>query len=373
MAGNRRTRNETPVKVTGKGGKVRWKARYTAADGSRPSAGTYDKKGPCRTPSDRDDCCAQHAIDAAYDNEDEAAQRRAAMTFGAFAATWTERHPRGENTNASANYRIGTVLDVKIEGRPLRDWPYRELRRRHGLDLADHMLRKQGRAAEGARGVLHVLSAMTGNAIDEDITEVNPFKVTIRDDDKRVTKPKRAPRVYTMAEMHAFAAGVPEYEGCIRALSDCGLRLGEMIGTDRTDFTGDAFYLRGTARPDGTFIPGDTPTKRHVRRVVVAASTAAAITPRIDTLVLFPTPTGKRWMQTNFYRKVWKAARAATPSMAEARPQDFRHSWVSHMRAQPNITEADLAEQAGHSVLTQNAIYLHATGQSDDAIRAAIG
>lgn len=373
-----RTHRETPVKVVLKSGAVRWKARYTNKLGKRVSAGTYALKGPCRNPRLKAaDCCAQHAIDAAYDRDEEVARRHGAQTFGQFAKTWTERHPRATNTNKTANHRLASVLDAEIEGRKLRDWPYNELRRRHALDLVADLLTKQGRAAEGARGVMRVLSAMTGDALDEEVVEQNPFQVKIRDDDPRVRKAGRKPRVYTLEQMRAFAAGVPEYEGMLRAMADLGLRLGEDIGLDRRDILrtpkGDFISVRGTALPDGTFVEGNSPTKRHVRQIPLAASTDALITPRIDTPVLFATPTGKRWMQRNFYRTVWNAARAATPSMADARPQDFRHSWVSYMRAQPGITEADLADAAGHSVETQNAIYLHPTGQSDEAIRRAIG
>lgn len=362
-----RTRHETPVAVDGKSGR-RWKARYTASDGRRLSAGTFKLRGPCRKPIANGTCCAQHAIDAAYDTPTPRPE-----TFGAFAETWTRRYPRGAQTNRAAESKLRAVLDVEIEGRKLRDWPYAELRRRHVIDLVDHLLVQQGRAAEGARGVVRVLSAMTGDALNEELTELNAFAgVKIRDDDERVTKAARQPRVYTMAQMHTFADSSARYGGMIRALSDCGLRLGEMLGLNRADFHDGALHLHGTVHGNGAFHEGDTSTKRHVRRVPVAAQTAATFTPRIDSLVLFPTPTGKRWQETNFYRWVWRPSREVCPDMAEATPQDFRHSWVTHMRA-AGIDPADLAEIAGHSIETQNAIYLHALNRSDDAVRAAIG
>lgn len=363
-----RTRRETPVPVDGKNGR-RWKARYTAPDGkSRPSAGTFKLRGPCRTPSADGKCCAQHAIDAAYD-----APALSPETFGQFAETWIQRYPRGRQTNSSRASKLRGVLDVEVKGRKLREWPYSELRRKHVIDLVDDLLVRQGRAAGGARSVLRVLSTMTEDAISEELTEVNPFTgVKIRDDDSRVSKPTRTPNVYTMPQMHAFAASVPEYEGMIRALSDCGLRVGEMLGLDRADFREGALHLHGTAHADGTFHEGNTATKRHVRRIPLAPQTAAIFTPRIDSLVLFPTRAGKRWQESNFYRSVWQQGRRACPDMADARPQDFRHSWVTHMRA-AGIDAADVAEIAGHSVTTQNAIYLHALNRSDDAVRAAIG
>lgn len=363
-----KTRREAPVAVDGKSGR-RWKARYTAPDGRRVSAGTFKLRGPCRKPTADGKCCAQHAIDAAYDTPTSRPE-----TFGAFAETWTRRYPRGAQTNRAAESKLRAVLDVEVKGRKLRDWPYAELRRRHIIDLVDDLLVRQGRAAEGARGVIRVLSAMTGDAMDEELTELNAFAgVKIRDDDPRVTKAPRKPRVYTMAQMHAFAAAVsPQHEGMVRALSDCGLRLGEMLGLDRADFHDSALHLHGTVHNDGTFHEGNTSTKHHVRRIPLAPQTAATFTPRIDSSVLFPTPNGKRWLESNFYKWVWRPGRRACPDMAEATPQDFRHSWVSHMRA-AGIDGADLAKIAGHSLQTQNAIYLHAYNRSDDAVRAAIG
>lgn len=369
-----RTRNEKPVKYVGKRG-TKWIARYTNKAGKRVSAGTYELKGPCRNPRfPAADCCAQHAIDAAYDKEDAEEERRAATSVGEYARNWTDRYPRGERTNYGHDHRLSRVLDVEIEGRKLRDWPYRELRRRHGVDLLVDLLVVQGRAAEGARGILRTMSAMTTDAIADDLAELNPFMgIKVREDDRRVRKAKREPIVYSLEQMHAFAAGGdPRYVGMIRAFSDWGFRLGEVLGLAREDYTAEMVTSRGTVTPKGKFVPGNTPTKKHCRSVPVAPSTAALIMPRIDTLVLFPTPSGGFWQQTNFYKRVWKPARDATPSMAEATPQDFRHSWVSYMRAQ-GIDHADLAEMGGHSVETQTGIYTHPLNRSADAVRRAIG
>lgn len=364
-----RTRSEAPVPYRGKRG-TRWIARYTNVDGKRVSAGTFDRKGPCKKPSPTGDCCAQHAIDAAYDRPAADADP---ATVGAFAETWTQRYPRAATTNVTNGYRIASVLDVDIQGRALRDWSFRELRRKHAVDLVRAMLVEQHRAAEGVRGVMRSLSAMAEDAITDEIAEVNPFRgVKVRDNDPRITKAAREPNVFTLEQMHAFAAANPRYEAMIRVLSDCGLRLGELLGLDRSDYGGDVLSLRGTAHADGSFSAGDTSTKKHVRAVPVAPSTAVLIAPRIDTLVLFPTPNGKRWQQSNFYKRVWNPARRACPEMAHARPQDFRHSWVTLMRAE-GIDRADLAAIAGHSVETQDGIYLHALNRSDDAVRNAIG
>jgi integrase len=114
--------------------------------------------------------------------------------------------------------------------------------------------------------------------------------------------------------------------------------------------------------------------------------------PRIDTPRLFPTPTGRLWWERNFYRDVWHptlaaylglqrrkdetarqfAARGRREVAESIAPHDFRHSWVTHLRA-AGIDPADLAQVAGHTVETATARYTHALGRSDEQIREVIG
>jgi integrase len=140
------------------------------------------------------------------------------------------------------------------------------------------------------------------------------------------------------------------------------------------------------------FVPGDQPTKKHVRRLPCPPSTAElvrALPARIDTPLLFPTPTGKVWWERNFKRDVWYPTlerwvgvdpelpakdrrRLVVEAGKDATPQDFRHSWVTHMRA-AGIDHADLGEVAGHSVEVATARYTHPLGRSDDQIRRVVG
>jgi hypothetical protein len=129
-------RRESPIKRRNPSGQIVWVARYTGRDGWKHIAKpTWNRgKGTFTRKAD-----AQKAIDEAYGLSDRP------DTLGDYSATWTERHPRSERTNATNNHRISRVADVEIEGIPLKDWPLRELRRRHTLTLVDHMLRTEGR------------------------------------------------------------------------------------------------------------------------------------------------------------------------------------------------------------------------------------
>jgi integrase len=236
------------------------------------------------------------------------------VTIGEYASSWTQRHPRSERTNATNAGRIAQVLDLELEGRPLRDWPFRDLRRRHAVDLVDVMLREQGRAHSGAQNILRSLSVMAENAIDDEIAEVNFVAgVRVKANDPRVRGETKPPRVFSLEELHRFAAQGGAYELMLRVFTDCGLRLGEVLGLARTDFDGEVLQLRGSAHA-GVFTAGDQPTKRHVRAVPVPVSTAEMIRSmptRMDTEILFPTPTGRIWHESNFRRDVWTPAVAA--------------------------------------------------------------
>ena len=221
----------------------------------------------------------------------------------------------------------------------------------------DHLLRVQGRAHTGAQNILRALSAMAEDAITDEIAEVNWVRgVRVRANDPRVTGSTRPPRVFSLADMHAFAACGGANEPMLRVFTDCGLRLGEVLGLERRDFDGDAFHVRGSAH-NGVFTAGDQPTKKHVRTVPCPPSTAELVRTlpiRIDTPLLFPTLTGRIWHESNFRRDVWSPAREA--SGFDIRPHDCRHSWVTHLRA-AGIDDADLAQVAGHTLETMLGTY----------------
>jgi site-specific recombinase XerD len=92
--------------------------------------------------------------------------------------------------------------------------------------------------------------------------------------------------------------------------------------------------------------------------------------PRIDTLLLFPTPAGTVWFGPSFYRDVWEPAPIA--SGMDMRLHEARHSYVSNLRA-AGVDPADLADVTRHTIQTATAHYTHATHQSYEQIRREIG
>jgi integrase len=361
-------RREAPLKRRYPSGEVVWLARYTGRDGKRRMAkptwnggrGTFDRKAE-----------AQRAIDEAYGLSDRP------DTLGEYFAIWIDRHPRSERTNATNEHRISRVTDVQVEGIALKDWPMRELRRRHALALVDHMLRTEGRATTGAVGILRSLSAMAEDAITDEVADLNPFKgVRIRANDPRAKKKPRPIRVFSFEEMHRFAKAAGRHEPMVRVFTDTGLRLGEVLPLRREDFDGETLQVRRTAH-EGTILEGtktDHGEPDAGRVVPVPATLAWMLEAQInlnvpDCQLLFPTPRGRLWRERTFYRDLWKPTQEA--SGLDIRPHECRHSYVTHLRA-AGVNDADLAEIAGHRVETMLARYTHAVGNSFSAVRTAI-
>jgi integrase len=360
---------ESPIKRRNPSGEIVWVARYTGRDGKRKVAkptwngrkGTFAKKQE-----------AQQAIDEAYGIADRP------DTLGDYATTWTERHPRAERTNATNDHRIGRVLDVEIEGAALKDWPMRELRRRHALALVDHMLRVEGRATTGTVGILRALSAMSEDAITDEVADVNPFKgVRVRAGDPRAKKKRRPIRIFSFEQMHRFAKAAGPYEAMVRSFTDTGMRLGEVLPLRKDDFDGETLKVRRTAH-EGMILDGtktDHGEQDAGRTVPVPATLAWMLEAQINLNdpacdLLFTTPTGRMWRERNFYRDIWKPAQTA--SGLDIRPHECRHSYVTHLRA-AGVNDADLAEVVGHQVATMLDRYAHPVGRSSDTIRTAIG
>jgi integrase len=286
-------------------------------------------------------------------------------------------HPRSPGTARTYAANLRAVLPVKVGGRPLADWRMDELERSEISELLDHMLRDQGRAANGARTVLSTLSAVWEDAISDGWCRHNPVRgVRVRNTDQRISKPRREPHVYSWEQMHGMADTAPPLaRAMIRTLADTGLRLGEMLALERADIDGEWLWVRRTAVAGrvtaGTKTTREAPEK--ARKVPLSASTleiVQSLPPRLDTRLLFPTPRGKIVQNKDFY-EWWGAAREAA-GMPEARPHDFRHSYVSLMRA-AGVDPAHLAEWTGHTVLTATSSYTHAVGDVSDIARRAVG
>lgn len=363
-------RDEKPLRRVNPGGDVRWVARCTVG-GRRGSHGTFAKCGPCKAPLTSGECCAQHRIWWAYEQDAPGEAKATAMTIrGYFGGDWLKRHPRVERTEKGYKSRIKAMLDVDTQDGLFGELPIRETRPRHLDDLVGVMLCEHGRVPSGVRAVIGVISAMFKDAIRDDLAEMNPAAyITVRDNDPRAQRHSRPARLATWDEMHRFAACAGEHEPLILLMSDCGLRLGEALAPDCRHVNGDTLTVERHAW-HGSLYGGlksgesrETPIPPRL-----AGLLAAAKRDRIG--LLFPDADGKVWTENAFYSQVWRPAREA--SGLELLPHDLRHSYVSLMRA-AGVDPADLAKAAGHTVQTATSRYTHSTGGTFDVMRRAVG
>lgn len=379
-------RYEKPLKRKNPGGKTVWVARWRDKTGKRRYGWPPDIKGTYDLRKE-----AQAAIDACHERDAQGPERPG--TFGAYADAWQKLHPRAKITDRTNRSRLNAVLDVQIEGAALKDWPFDQLRRRHANLLVDHLLREDGRAHTGAVNILRTLSAMAEDAIDDEVTIANPFKgVKVRKNDPRIEKQSRPVRVFEWQEMHAFAVACARGEGgsdalkawrpvyaeaMIRALSDLGLRAGELLALERRDLD----VRRGMLRVERTVSLGEVlegtktdHSEEGAGRWVPVPSALMAmlrgLPARIDTPLLFPSPSGGVWLYQSWWAQVWKPGREVAG--LDVRPHELRHSWISLQRA-AGVDPADLAEAAGHTLETATARYTHALQRSFEAMRDAVG
>lgn len=385
-------RRESPKRRVNPSGEVVWIARFTGRDGQRKiarpawnrSSGTFKLKRE-----------AQRAIDEAYGQPDRV------DTLGAYAATWLERHPRSERTNRSSyEPRLAAILDVQVEGLELCDWPYADLRRRHMLALFDHMLRVEGRAQKGAIGIRNVLSAMTEDAITDEVVDLNFARgVKVRTNDPRVKKAPKESRIWTFDQLREFAAAgraevravtprpepdkrtgetlyyaAADYQPMLAVFALSNLRIGEVFALERAELDLDEALLHSSGNAyAGVITKGDTREKKHVRNVPLAPSLVELLRelpPRIDTKLLFPTQKGTVWHDSTFRRDVWVPAQIA--SGLPITPHECRHSYVTNLRA-AGVDPADLAEITGHDIETATRHYTKPLGRSMNVIREVIG
>ena len=364
-----RRHRESPVRRQYKSGEIVWVARYTAPDGRKRIAKPSWNRGFGTFSRRRD---AQRAIEEAYGLPAEL------QSLGEYFATWLERYPRAARTNGTYEHRVSRVLAVNIGGRTLEEWPLAGLRRRHALELVDHLLRVQGRAPSGAAAILRTLSTMAEDAITDELSEQNPFKgVRVRANDPRARKRQRPVRVFGLEAMRRFAKAAGAHEPMVRVFTDAGLRLGEVLPLQRGDFDGRTLRVCRTAH-EGAIIEGtkvDHGERNPGRLVPIPPALAEMLVEMTrpdgpSEELIFQTPTGRLWRESGFYRSVWRPAREA--SGIDIRPHECRHSYITHLRRN-GVDDADLAQIAGHRLSTMLARYSHPIGASFEDVRQAMG
>jgi integrase len=354
----------SPDKRTNPSGKTVWRARVknTETGHLRRLTGTYRTQGL--------------AMDAAQDwIEHHGRVLPLELTLGGYFERWKTRHPRpSPRTNRSNWQRIDLYVLSAIG-----ELPIRELRRRHMLDLRDGLI-DQGLGPKMVRNILASLSSMLSDAVDDEAAEANPLyrlKVDARDP-RFGGREQRKPRVLTYDQMLELAAAAPHpYGGSVLFAGVTGARPAEVFPRLHSDLDRDNMRVlinstaydgkveEGTKTDHGEEIPG--------RWSLLTSELLDYIdgAPRSFAGLLWPTPKGKIWWPSNWYRDVFKDARDRV-GLSDVTPYDLRHSFVSLMH-EAGVPDAEVAACTGHKrVSTMRGIYTHPVGRSVDRMRAVL-
>ena len=296
------------------------------------------------------------------------------VTFGEYAAHWIESHP----LKGQARQRYRSILNVhvlpyfgttqlgKITPPSCREW----LARQTKTDLAANTLRQH---------VAVLKSVMKAARADGHI-------VALPTDGLRVPRQvKRRPRVLTAREAFALVEATPEpWRAAVAVAVFGGLRLGEVLALTRDDIDldGRVIHVLATLSEVSGRVPRlmrEVPkSDAGMRDVPIVEPLAELLIAHLagipaDQELVFATALGTLVSKNNFYRDVWRPARAAA-GLPTLHFHDLRHTAASLLLAYSGASLSELKEILGHSQIAHTVdLYGHLVPGRLDAIRARFG
>jgi integrase len=222
-----------------------------------------------------------------------------------------------------------------------------------------------------------LLKSIMATAADDGLIRRNPCRVKGAGSEKSAERP-----VLTVAQVYALAdAAGSRYRALVLLACLCGLRWGELAALRRRDIDIDAGTVRVSrqlAEVNGQPLAFGPPKTDAGKRTVVIPSLilpdirdhlSSQVKPEPDALV-FTSPTGTLLRHSNFRRRVWLPALAAT-GLTGIHFHDLRHAGnllIAHAGA--NLRE--LMDRLGHSSSRAALIYLHSTSDRQRTLADAV-
>jgi integrase len=222
-----------------------------------------------------------------------------------------------------------------------------------------------------------LLKSIMATAADDGLIRRNPCRVKGAGSEKSPERP-----VLTVAQVYALAdAAGSRYRALVLLACFCGLRWGELAALRRRDIDTNAGTLRVSRQlteVNGQPLAFGPPKTDAGKRIVVIPSLIlpdlrdhldSHVEPEPDALV-FASPTGTLLRHSNFRKRVWLPALAAT-GLTGIHFHDLRHAGnllIAHAGA--NLRE--LMERMGHSSSRAALIYLHSTSDRQRTLADAV-
>jgi integrase len=225
-----------------------------------------------------------------------------------------------------------------------------------GVEKLKDDLLSSGLSPDTARRVENTLGYVLKYARKRRIINYNP----VEDADKPSPR-RREPTLPTLGQIYAVAdAARTEADGrMILFAAFTGLRMSELLGLrwDNTDLTAGEERIRVVEQ----FYKGEHVASSKTRagnREIVLGSEAAdvlrehAVAQQVDAHpnhhnLVFPSPKGEHWRDSNFNRRVWQPARKEA-GLAELMFHTLRYFWISTVSAQ-ELPPALTQQLVGHS------------------------
>jgi integrase len=222
-----------------------------------------------------------------------------------------------------------------------------------------------------------LLKSIMATAADDGLIRRNPCRVKGAGTEKSAERP-----LLTVAQVYALAdATGSRYRALVLLAYLCGLRWGELAALRRRDIDIDAGTVRVTrqlAEVNGQPLAFGPPKTDAGKRTVVIPSLivrdirdhlSSQVRPEPEALV-FTSPTGTLLRHSNFRKRVWLPALAAT-GLPGIHFHDLRHAGnllIAHAGA--NLRE--LMDRLGHSSSRAALIYLHSTSDRQRTLADAV-
>jgi integrase len=342
----------------------RWQARYRGPDGLlRPAPHTFTYK------ADASKWLALTEAELLGGKWTDPDAGR--IPFSDYAAAWiAERPGLRPKTIQLYRYLLRTHLQDDFGSRTIASITEADVRRWR----AD--LLSRGVSPVTAAKAYRLLKSILATAAEDGLIPRNPCRIKGASVEKSAERP-----VLTVAQVYALADAVgPRYRSLVLLACFCGLRWGELAALQR----GDIDHAHRTVRVARQLCevagqpPFFAPPKSDAGKRLVAIppmilpdvlSHLDTFTPPGTGVLLFTSPEGKPLRHTNFRRRVWLPALAA--SGLDVHFHDLRHTG-NQLVAEEGANLRELMERMGHSTSRAALIYQHSTSDRQHRLADAV-
>lgn len=364
-----RTRDKRSFATIRKLPSGRFQVRYTGPDGVRHTApSTFG----ARIDAEAFVVAKRREIDrGVWDST--ADEKREAITFGVYALAWIEgRQVAGRPIKDRTREHYHAILEDHLEhfaGRQLAAITPKDVREWHAATLADRPTMRSH--------AYSLLRTIMGSAVNDELVDANPCRITGAGRAKRVHKIRPA----SVDELATVTAAMPERLRLMVLLASwCAMRFGETVELRRKDIdlSDEVIRIRRAAvrTQGGTFVITTPKSDAGIRDVAIPPHMIPQIETHLTKYVankhdslIFPNEVGEHLQPSTLYRHWYKAR--AEAKRDDLRWHDLRHSGAV-LAAATGASLAELMARLGHSTPQAAMRYQHAAQGRDKQIAALL-